>query len=124
MATAKKPVKHEVEAYLAKVPPVARAPLERLRKTIKSAAPKATEELGWGMPLFRQGRHLVGYAAFKQHCSFFIMSVKVLEAHATELAPWRSSKGTLRFTAEHPLPAALVKKLVKARLAEEMLRDR
>ena len=122
MATKKK--KNEVEAYLAKVPPAARGSLERLRKIIKSAAPKATEGISWGMPMFRQDRQLVGYAGFKSHCSLFVMSTKVLDAFEEELAPWKAGRGTLRFTADNPLPVALVKKLVKARLAENAARTK
>jgi len=120
MATKKRV--NEVDAYLAKLAPDSRGALQRLRKVIKSAAPKATEGISWGMPMFKLGRQLVGFAAFKNHCSLFVMSVKVLDAHAKELARWMSGRGTLRFTVENPLPVALVKKLVKARLAENAAR--
>jgi uncharacterized protein YdhG (YjbR/CyaY superfamily) len=116
MATKKKV--NEVDAYLAKLAPDARGALQRLRKVIKSVAPGATEQISYGMPAFRQQRLLVSYAAFKDHCSFFVMSTKVLDAYADDLAPFISGRGTLRFTVEKPLPVALVKKLVKARLAE------
>ena len=71
------------------------------------------------MPTFKEhGRFLVSYAAFKDHCSLFPASAKVLEAHGEQLKPYFSGKGTLRFTADKPIPAALVKKIVKTRIEE------
>ncbi len=108
-----------VEEYLSQVPDEARAVLERLRTTIKKAAPDTTETISYQMPTFKhQGRALVGYAAFKNHCSLFPYSTQVLETYSEELGPRRTSKGTIRFTTDDPLPAALVKKIVKARIEE------
>jgi uncharacterized protein YdhG (YjbR/CyaY superfamily) len=108
-----------VEAYLARVPEPARTTLEKLRATIRAAAPKdATEEISYCMPAFRYKGGLVAYAAFKQHCSFFPMSAKLLDDFAGELKNYRTSKGTLQFPPDRPLPAALVKKMVKARVAQ------
>lgn len=106
-----------VEEYLAGLPEKPRAALERLRRAIRAAAPEATEGIAWQMPAFRaHGRWLVGYAAFKEHCSFFPMSGALVEAFAEDLQGFVTTKGTIHFTPEQPLPAALVKKLVKARL--------
>lgn len=119
MPTEHKDAANEVNDYLAKVPAEARAALERLRKTIRAAAPKATEGFSYGIPAFKlQGRPLVSYAALKNHCSFFPMSPAVMDAHREELEPYDTSKGTIRFPVDKPLPAALVRKLVKARIAE------
>ena len=108
-----------VEDYLAALPEDQRAALEKLRKTIKAAAPEATETISYQMPAFKnQGRFLVSYAAFKDHCSFFPASNAVMEALGEQLKPYFSGKGTLRFTTDKPLPAALVKKIVKARIEE------
>jgi uncharacterized protein YdhG (YjbR/CyaY superfamily) len=108
-----------VEDYLAALPEAPRAALEKLRKTIRAAAPGATETISYQMPAFRdQGRFLVSYAAFKNHCSFFPASNAVMEALGEELKPYYSGKGTLRFTVEKPIPAALVKKIVKTRIKE------
>ena len=108
----------EVEQYLAKVPSEPRATLEKLRKTIKAAAPKAVEVISYGIPTFKlDGRMLVSYAAFKEHCSFFPGSAPI-KAHESELKSYVTSKGTIRFPNSKPLPAALVKKLVKTRIDE------
>ena len=108
-----------VEDYLAALPEAPRAALEKLRKTIRAAAPEATETISYQMPAFRQhGRFLVSYAAYKHHCSLFPASAKVLDAHGEELKPYFSGKGTLRFTADKPIPASLVKKIVKTRIEE------
>ena len=114
----------DIDAYLANVPPDVRAALERLRRIIQSAAPKATETISWQMPSFKHQGLLVGFAAFKAHCSFFPMSSTVLTAHEKDLAPYSTSKGTIRFTVDKPLPAELVKKIVKARIAENESRKR
>lgn len=108
----------DMDAYIAALPPDSRAALEKLRKQIRAAAPKATEGISWGMPSFKLEGQLVGFAAFKDHCSFFPMSVEVMDALGKEIEPYRTSKGTLQFTPDRPLPAALVKKIVKARIAE------
>ena len=108
-----------VEEYLEALPKETRALLERLRKTIKAAAPEATEAISYQMPAFKDhGRSLVAYGAFKDHCSFFPMSTKVIDDHMDELRPFYAGKGTLRFTADKPLPTALIRKLVKERLAQ------
>ena len=107
-----------VDEYLANVPSDKRVALRRLRKIIKSAAPKAEEIISYGMPAFRQRRILVYYAAFEDHCSFFVGSPTVRRKFAAELKPFAAGKGTLHFTPERQLPAALVKRIVKARVAE------
>lgn len=110
-----------VDEYLAGVPKEARATLEKLRKTIKAAAPKATEVISYQMPMYKQNGMVVGFAAFKDHCSIFPGSA-VIDAHKEELKHYDTSKGTIRFPANKPLPAALVKRLVKARIAENEAR--
>jgi uncharacterized protein YdhG (YjbR/CyaY superfamily) len=108
----------EVENYLAKVPAEPRATLEKLRKTIRAAAPKAIEVISYGIPTFKlNGRMLVSYAAFKEHCSFF-PGASPIKAHEAELKSYETSKGTIRFVTSNPLPATLVKKLVKTRIEE------
>jgi uncharacterized protein YdhG (YjbR/CyaY superfamily) len=112
----------EVEKYLAKVPSEPRATLEKLRKTIRVAAPKAVEIISYGIPTFKlDGRMLVSYAAFKAHCSFFPGAAPI-KAHEDDLKSYATSKGTIRFPTSKPLPTALVKKLVKTRIAENEAR--
>ena len=111
-----------VDEYMARVPPKFRTALQRLRKTIKAAAPDAEEVISYQMPAFRQDGMLVYYAAFKDHCSLFVASDQVRRQFAAELKPFETGKGTLRFTPERPLPADLVTRIVKARVAENAAR--
>jgi uncharacterized protein YdhG (YjbR/CyaY superfamily) len=118
-------VAKSVEDYLAGLPEEPRAALQRLRDTIRSAAPGSSETISYQIPTVKlHGRALVAYAAFKDHCSLFPMSMRVIDAHALELKPYRASKGTLHFDPARPIPAALVKKLVKARIDENAERGR
>lgn len=114
-----------VDDYLAALPEDQRAALEQVRKTVRAAAPEATETISYQMPTFKlRGRVLVYYAAFKDHCSLFPASDAVMEALGEELKPYFSGKGTLRFTTDKPIPAALLKKIVKARIEENAARGR
>jgi len=108
-----------VDEYLAALPEAPRAALEKLRKQIKAAAPEATETISYQMPAYRlNGRFLVSFAAFKNHCSLFPASEKMLAEYGDELKPYFSGKGTIRFTTEKPLPPALVRKIMKTRIEE------
>ena len=108
-----------VDQFLSEVPEPQRAALQDLRQTIKAAAPGATELINYGVPMFRlDGRNLVSFAAAKNHCSFYVQSPAVMEAHAADLASFKTSKGTVIFTPDSPIPPELVTKLVKARIAE------
>ena len=115
-----------VEEYLARLPEAPRTALEKLRKTIQAAAPQATEGISYQMPTFKlDGRFLVSYAAFKNHCSLFPWTDAMVEEFGDDLEPYLSGKGTLRFTADAPMPAALVKKIVEERIREhEVQRSR
>lgn len=108
----------DVDAYLASVPAEARAALLKLRKTIKAAAPQATEVISYQIPAYKHYGLLVGFAALKDHCTFHVMSVNVTRAHAAELKNYKTGKASIRFPADKPLPTALVKRLIKARIAE------
>jgi uncharacterized protein YdhG (YjbR/CyaY superfamily) len=112
-----------VAAYLAALPKDSRAALQKLRKDIRAAAPDATELIAWGMPAFKLGRLLVGYAAFKDHCSLFPMSVAVMHRYAAELKKYVTTKGSIHFSTAKPLPATLVRRIVKARIAENEARQ-
>jgi len=110
--------KAEVEAYLARVPEPARSTLEKMRAMIRAAAPKdATEAISYGIPSFEYKGALVWYAAFKKHCSFFPMDHSLEEEFAEELKKYKTSKGTIQFPVDEPLPKSLVTRIVKTRVA-------
>ena len=108
-----------VDEYLARVPEPARSTLKKMRAVIRSVVPaETTEVISYGIPTFKYKRGLVAFAAFSDHCSFFPLGSSVLDAFAEDLKPFRVSKGTLHFPLDKPLPAALVRKIVKARVAQ------
>ena len=107
-----------VDEYLAAVPEPARSTLKKIRAVIRSVAPpEATEAISYGMPAFKYKGVLVWYAAFSKHCSLF-PTASVIEPFRNELKGFTLSKGTIQFPTDKPLPAALVRKLVKARVAQ------
>ena len=109
----------DIDSYLAALPQGARTALQKLRKAIRAAAPDAVETISYQMPAFKyQGRPLAYFSAFTKHCSFFPSSTAVIDAHRDDLKPYSLSKGTIRFPPSNPLPAAIVRKLVRARIAE------
>ncbi len=123
MTRMKQPLE-SVDNYLAEVPEPARSTLKKVRAAIRSVVPEeATEAISYRMPAFIFKGFLVGYAAFRDHCSFFPGAAPVA-LFKEELKKYPTSKGTIRFPVDKPLPAALVKKLVKARLREKMTRGR
>ena len=109
-----------IDAYLARVEPAQRAALEALRQVIRKAAPKAEEVITYGIPAFRQDGFLIGFSASAKHCSLHPMNGHTVADFATELDGYSTSKGTIRFTPDKPLPASLVRKIVKARIAENV----
>jgi uncharacterized protein YdhG (YjbR/CyaY superfamily) len=114
-----------IDEYLAIVPEPARTTLDKMRATIRAAAPDATETISYGMPAFKyRGRGLVAIAAFKKHCSLFPMSGAVIEKFKDELEGFHTSKGTLQFSVDKSLSATLVKKIIKARMAEIEQKDK
>jgi len=107
-----------VDDYLSRAPEPARTTLNKIRAAIRSALPKeATEVISYRIPAFRYKQVLVWYAAFSDHCSFF-PTAAVIESFKSELKNYKLSKGTIQFPIDKPLPAALVKKMVEARLAQ------
>ena len=110
-----------VAKYFAGLSPRQRVALNRLRKTIRVAAPGATEVLSYGMPTFRLGRMLVSYGAFRDHYSFFPLGSRLLKKFRRELSRYDTSKGTIRFSYDTPLPATLIRKIVRARVKENIL---
>jgi len=113
-----------IDEYLATVPEPARGTLKKIRAAIQSVVPReATETISYGMPAFKHNGVLVWFAAFSKHCSFF-PTASVIEAFKHELKGYSTSKGTIQFPTDKPLPAALVKKLVKARIAQNELKKK
>ncbi len=113
-----------IDEYLAALSDDKRAALEALRKTVRAAAPKAEECISYQLPAFHQDGMLVAFGAAQKHCAFYLMSSSTVETHKDELKDYDTSKGTIRFQADKPLPVALVRKLVKARIAENESRRR
>jgi uncharacterized protein YdhG (YjbR/CyaY superfamily) len=117
-----KPPQHKgsaktIDEYLARVPEPSRSTLAKIRATIRSVAPDATETISYGIPAFKRNGMLVWFAAFSNHCSLF-PGAALIQDFKEELRGFTTSKGTIRFTPTKPLPAALVRKLVKARVAQ------
>jgi uncharacterized protein YdhG (YjbR/CyaY superfamily) len=111
------PATATVDQYLAGVPDEQRAALEQLRATIKAASPEAVEAISYGIPGYKfKGRPLVHFGAAKNHCALY--GAAVADSDKDELRGYDISKGTIRFSPDRPLPAGLVTKLVKARMAE------
>jgi len=108
-----------VDDYLATVPEPAHSTLNKVRAAIRSALPsEATEAISYRIPTFKYNGSVVWYAAFSKHCSLFPGSLAVIKAFKNELKDFPTSKGTIHFPLDKPLPAALLKKIVKARIAE------
>lgn len=108
-----------VRAYLAGLPPKARTRLKEMRALIRAAAPEAAESVSYGIPTYKiAGRPFVYCAAFKNHTSLYPMTASIRRAHATALKGYNMSTGTIQFPLDKPLPVTLVKRLLRARLAE------
>lgn len=108
-----------VDEYLAAIREPAQSTLKHIRKVIRSVVPKETTEIiSYRIPMFKLNGMLVGYAAFKNHCSLFPTGSGVIEKFAKELKGYPTSRGTIQFPSDKPLPDALVKKIVKQRVKE------
>ena len=108
-----------VDEFLAATPADKRAALVKVRAAIQAAAPNAIEAINYGVPMFKlSGKNLVSYGAAAAHCTFYVQSPAVMRAHAAELKGYKVGKGSIQFSADKPLPRALVTRLVKARIAE------
>ncbi len=115
-----------VDEYLAAVPEPARSTLKEVRTAIRAAAPAGTTEIiSYGIPMYKYKGMLIGFAAFPKHCSLFLATSSLLKMFKKELSPYKTSKGTIRCPIDQPLPANLVKKIVRARVAQnEQKQDR
>lgn len=113
------PVAKDVDHWFSRLAPEQRAALKKLRAQILRAAPGAEEVISYGQPTFKLHGHLVALGAFKKHLSFFPMSSTLIDQFP-EAAPFATSSGTLQFQPDKPIPAALVMKMVKARIAQNL----
>lgn len=112
-----------IDAYLLDVPEAERNVLEKLRQAIRAAAPKAEEVISYQVPTFKYFGTLVCFAAFKNHCSFFVVNKDILKIFAKELETYNTSGTTIHFTTSKPLPALLIQKIVKMRVKENEERN-
>lgn len=115
------PVPKNIDEYIAGFPPEIQAKLEKLRATIRKAAPQAEEAIKYMMPTFVQNGNLVHFAAFKNHIGFY-PAPKGIEAFKEELAGYEGGKGTIQFPLDKPIPYALVDKIVKFRVQDNLER--
>ncbi|MBP7744762.1 MAG: DUF1801 domain-containing protein [Phycisphaerae bacterium] len=111
-----------IDEYLAALGPEQRAALTKLRRTIRAAAPRAEECISYQLAAFRRNGMLVAMGATDRHCAFYLVSATTLDRFRDELRDYDVGKCTIRFPPDKPLPAALVRKLVEARLAENAAR--
>ena len=116
--------KHAVRAYLDALPPRARRRMQEIRRIIGTVAPDAIEHFSYRIPGFRlDGRAFIYYAAFREHTSLYPMGAKIRSANAASLKGYKMSTGTIQFPLDRPLPVALMKRLIKARVAEVRARS-
>ncbi len=114
----------DIDSYLALAPAHMRPLLQNMRQTIRKAAPKSEELISYGMPAFRYHGMLVYFAGFKDHCSFFPGNASLINEMKDELKGFKTSKGTIRFSVDNPLPASLVTKMVKARVKQNLEKEK
>ncbi|MFO0684409.1 MAG: DUF1801 domain-containing protein [Sandaracinus sp.] len=108
-----------IDAYLATVAPEPRAALEELRRTIRSIVPRAEECISYGIPAFRlDGEVVAGFCARRDGCSYFPFSGTTLATLASEIEGYAQTKSSLHFASDAPLPASLVRKLIRTRIAQ------
>ncbi len=112
-----------VDEYLQYAPVVYKPMLQKLRNAIKAAAPNAEELISYQIPTYKLNGPLVHFAAFEKHCSFIVVSLSVMQDFATELKPYTTKGRTIHFTVDNPIPDALVKKIVRQRVAENAARS-
>jgi uncharacterized protein YdhG (YjbR/CyaY superfamily) len=111
--------KKDIDDYLAEIQEPQKSTLNALRKTILDIIPSAEECINYRVPTFRvDGKGIAGFAAYKNHCTYFPMSGSVLGPLSEHVARYKISRGALQFAVDKPLPKTLVKKLIRARLAE------
>lgn len=114
----------DIDSYISLQPEGSRAALEKLRRIIKSVAPDAVEVISYGMPAFKWNGMLVGFAAAKNHTGFYPWNGSTVEKFKDELQAFGTSSGAIRLPIDQPLPVALIKKIVKWRMKENLLKKK
>jgi uncharacterized protein YdhG (YjbR/CyaY superfamily) len=114
----------DVDAYIAAAAEPARGMLKKMRQIVKATAPRAVEMISYGIPLYKQNGHLTAFAAFKHHVGFYVMSKRLMTEFKEEFAPYKKAIATVQFPIGEPIPAALVKKVLKARIKENEARGK
>lgn len=112
-----------VDDYLSELPSDVKAMLQKVRRAIKSAAPKAEEVISYNIPTYKFKGPLVHFAAFKDHCSFVVITPSIMQIFGDEFRRFKNSGRTIHFSPENPLPATLIKKIVKVRVQENEQRE-
>jgi uncharacterized protein YdhG (YjbR/CyaY superfamily) len=114
-----------IDEYIARFPKNVREILEELRRVIRESAPKAEETISYGIPTFDlNGRHLVHFAAYKNHVGFYPGGSSGIKAFKKELSPFKTSTGTVQFPIDKPIPFDLVRKIVRFRVKENESRKK
>jgi uncharacterized protein YdhG (YjbR/CyaY superfamily) len=108
-----------IDEYVAKVAEPARTTLMKVLAVIRATVPKETvEAISYQIPAFKYKGMLIGFGAFPKHCSLFVMNPSVMDQFATELEKYETSKGAIKFPIDRPFPTTLLKRIVKARIAQ------
>lgn len=113
----------EIDRYLEALSREDRDALRNLREKLRKLLPEATERIGYGIPIMRRNRDLVGFASQKHHLSFYVMNPELVKKLNPELRPWKSSGGTIHFSPDKPLPEELLEKIIRLRLEEDSQKD-
>jgi uncharacterized protein YdhG (YjbR/CyaY superfamily) len=117
-------VAKNIDEYLAGQPPKTRTALQKLRKIILSVAPEANEVISYAMPAFKYHGMLVGFAGWKNHAGFYPWNSRTVAEFKDELKGYETSKGAIQFPLDKPIPVALIKKIVKARIKENLAKEK
>ncbi len=114
----------DIDTYLSKLSKEQKAALEKLRQQIKKIVPEAEEVISYRMPTFRYYGALVGFCAWKTHCSFYPYNSALIKKYKKELSSYKTAPGTIRFTPDKPIPESLINKLVKTRKKENEAKNK
>lgn len=109
---------NSIDEYMAELPEEKRAILEKIRAIVRNAAPEAAETISYGMPAFDHHGHLIAFAAFRNHYSIFPLNGTFISGHKKELEPFATTKGSIHFSYDRPLPQKLIRKIIAEKIKE------